>query len=122
MSLISNPHTLQRYLTLTLRISPEGGGGGIGVVKLLSRPMPLFHRTTAMARPATSQMMVDSAGINHHATPEVRPVAIGRAEGLAEALDDRGVRHATAFAHRLQPVPATGALELIEQCRHQART
>jgi hypothetical protein len=77
VSLISNPHTLQRYLTLTLRISPEGGGGGIGVVKLLSRPMPLFHRRTAMARPATSQMMVDSAGINHHATPEVRPVAIG---------------------------------------------
>src|SRR4029079_12791312 len=29
------------------------------------------------ARPATSQMMVDNAGINHHATPEVRPVAIG---------------------------------------------
>ena len=34
MSLISNPHTVQRYLTLILRISPAGGGAGIGVVKL----------------------------------------------------------------------------------------
>lgn len=72
VSLISSPQTLHRYLTLTLRISPEGGGGGIGVVKLRSRPIPLFHRTRPIARPATSQMMVDRAGINLQATPEVR--------------------------------------------------
>jgi hypothetical protein len=52
--------------------------------------MPLFHRTTAMARPATSQMMVDSAGINHHATPEVRPDAIGLAMSFGRAKADLG--------------------------------
>ena len=32
VSLISRPQTLHRYRTFTLRISPEGGGGGSGVV------------------------------------------------------------------------------------------
>ncbi len=41
----SKPHMVQRYLTLILRISPAGGGAGIGVVKLRSMPIPLFHRT-----------------------------------------------------------------------------
>jgi hypothetical protein len=63
VSLISSPQTLQRYLTLTLRSSPAGGGGDIGAEKLRSRPVPLFHRTKPMARPAKSQRIVDSAGI-----------------------------------------------------------
>src|SRR5690606_36694403 len=39
----------------------------------------------------------------------------------AEALDDGGVGHATALAHRLQAVAPTGALELVEQGGQQLR-
>ena len=37
----------------------------------------------------------------------------------SESLDDRDVRLAAALAHGLQPVAAAGALELVEQGRHQ---
>src|SRR4029077_6927726 len=63
VSLISRPHTLHRYLTLTLRSSPAGGGGGIGGVRLLSRPMPLFHRRRASARPTSTHTIAERAGI-----------------------------------------------------------
>src|SRR4051794_39609790 len=39
---------------------------------------------------------------------------------VLQALDDRGVGHAAALAHRLQAVTAAGALELVEQRRHEA--
>ena len=39
--------------------------------------------------------------------------------GSAEALDDRDVGLAAALAHRLQAVAAAGALELVEQRRHE---
>ena len=42
--------------------------------------------------------------------------------GLAEAFDDGGVGHASAFAHRLQPEAAAGALEFVDQRRHQTCT
>ena len=73
VSLISSPHTLHRYLTLTLRSSPAGGGAGIGVMKLLSRPIPLFHRIKP--RRQTGQHPHDRRQRRHHpqATREVRP-------------------------------------------------
>src|SRR3954470_17871755 len=37
----------------------------------------------------------------------------------AEALDDGGVGHAAALAHRLQAVTAAGALELVHQRGHE---
>ena len=47
-----------------------------------------------------------------------RPIS-GPKTGYAEALDDGGVGHAAALAHRLQAVAAAGALELVEQRGHQ---
>jgi len=38
-----------------------------------------------------------------------------------DALDDRGVCHSAALAHRLEAVATTGALELIEQRGHEPR-
>src|SRR5579862_2851722 len=49
--------------------------------------------------------------------PRPRPLP-----GLAEALDDRRVRHAAALAHRLEAVATSAALELVEERRHQAGT
>ena len=43
--------------------------------------------------------------------------AVGRL--LAETLDDRGVGESAALAHRDQSVAAAGALELVEQGRHE---
>jgi hypothetical protein len=43
------------------------------------------------------------------------------AAASAEALDDRGIRLATALAHGLQAIPAAGALELVQQLGHQDR-
>src|SRR3954471_22190441 len=40
----------------------------------------------------------------------------------AQALDDRGVGHAAALAHRLETPAAAGALELVEQGGHQPAT
>ena len=45
---------------------------------------------------------------------------VRRARGELQALDDGGVGHAAALAHRLQAVAAAGALELVEQRRHEA--
>ena len=39
----------------------------------------------------------------------------------SQSFDDRGVGHAAALAHRLQAVAAAGALELVQQRRHQPR-
>src|SRR3954468_21203789 len=41
------------------------------------------------------------------------------ARGLGQALDDGGVGLAAALAHRLQAVAAAGALELVQERRHQ---
>ena len=60
--LSSSPQTLQRYLTLILRISPGGGGAGIGVVMLRNMPIPVFHRTYAKTNAQPTQMTVDKAG------------------------------------------------------------
>jgi hypothetical protein len=38
---------------------------------------------------------------------------------IAKALDDGGVGHAAALAHRLEAVAAAGALELVEQGGHE---
>src|SRR5690349_25088235 len=48
--------------------------------------------------------------------------AAGSPPGLAEALDDRRVCHAAAFAHGLQTEAAAAALELVDERRHQPRT
>src|SRR3954447_3418124 len=40
---------------------------------------------------------------------------------LLQTLDDRDVGLTATFAHRLQPVPAAGAFELVQQCGHQPR-
>src|SRR5690554_1275026 len=42
--------------------------------------------------------------------------------GASHPLDDRGVGHATALAHRLEAVPAAGPLQLVEQGGHEACT
>jgi hypothetical protein len=39
--------------------------------------------------------------------------------GSSQALDDRHVGLPSAFAHRLQPVAATGALQFVEQRSQQ---
>ena len=41
---------------------------------------------------------------------------------LAESLDDGGVGHPAALAHRLQAVPAAALLESIHKCGHDAGT
>src|SRR5207237_393583 len=43
-----------------------------------------------------------------------------RAGHLSQAFDDGGVGHPAAFAHGLQAPAATGALELVEESRHEA--
>jgi hypothetical protein len=62
VNLISKPQTVHRYFTLILRISPAGGGSGMGVVMLRSMPKPLFHRTIPIKRPRATQMIVERAG------------------------------------------------------------
>src|SRR4051812_45087293 len=61
-------------------------------------------RTQARARPQDARTCCDGA------------------RGLGQALDDGGVGLAAALAHRLQPVAAAGALELVQQRRHQPGT
>src|SRR5215211_4424196 len=58
--------------------------------------------------------------------PDAPPVTIPEAScrsrrGISHPLDDRGVGQSAALAHDLQPVPATGSLELVQQRRHQLR-
>ena len=43
-----------------------------------------------------------------------------RRSRLTQTLDDRGVGHAAALAHRLQPVPPATLLEGVDQCGHDA--
>ena len=62
VSLISNPHTLQRYFTFNLRISPAGGGGGGEEPIVRMNPMPVFHRAQPTATPQATQMTVEKAG------------------------------------------------------------
>src|SRR4029079_10907169 len=57
---------------------------------------------------------------NNQSTSTMTPPGYDRAGRDLQALDDGGVGHAAAFAHRLEAVPAAGALELVEQRRHQA--
>jgi hypothetical protein len=42
--------------------------------------------------------------------------------GLAQSLDDGGVGHAAALAHRLQPVPTAPLFKRIHKCGHDAGT
>jgi hypothetical protein len=100
VSLISKPHTLHRYLTLTLRSSPAGGGGAIGVVKLRSRPMPLFHRTKASASPATSQMRVDRAGTTLRLPLRLEPshAAIGSLAAIHRTTSAGSIRRSSISA------------------------
>src|SRR4051812_10968664 len=44
-----------------------------------------------------------------------------RSRGSAQALDDGGVGQAATLAHRLQPVTAAGALQLVEERGHELR-
>jgi hypothetical protein len=41
---------------------------------------------------------------------------------LAEPLDNGGVGHAAALAHRLQPVPTAALFKRIHKCGHDAGT
>jgi hypothetical protein len=41
---------------------------------------------------------------------------------LAEPLDDGGVGHPAALAHRLQPIPTAALFERIDECGHDAGT
>src|SRR5436309_2491859 len=41
--------------------------------------------------------------------------------GSSEPLDDGGVGETAALAHRLQSVPAAGALEIVQQRGHEPR-
>jgi hypothetical protein len=45
-----------------------------------------------------------------------------RIVALAEPLDDGGVGHPAALAHRLQPIPTATLFESINECRHNAGT
>ena len=56
--------------------------------------------------------------------PGYRPVHAGevRPTGLAQALDDGGVRHAAALAHRLQPIASAALLKCVDQRSHNACT
>ncbi len=58
----SVPHTLQRYRTLILRISPDGGGGGIDEVIDRSMPNPIFQVKRMMTRPMPTHTNVLKAG------------------------------------------------------------
>ena len=63
MSLISNPHTVQRYFTFNLRISPAGGGGGGGAPIVRRKPIPVFHRSHPTNTPAATQITGEKAGM-----------------------------------------------------------
>ena len=58
----STPHTLQRYRTLILRISPDGGGGGMLVVIDFNMPKPNFHVTRKINTPTAHHTKVPHAG------------------------------------------------------------
>ncbi len=94
----STPQTPQRYRTLILRISPEGGGGGSEVVMERNMPIPTFQINKNSTTPPKNQMMVENAGI------------------YLEALNDGGIGHAATFAHGLQTKASTSALKFIQEC------
>jgi hypothetical protein len=47
---------------------------------------------------------------------------LGGEAALAQTLDDGGVGHPAALAHRLESVTTTALLQRINQCCHDART
>ena len=61
MSLISRPHTLQRYLTFTRRISPAGGGGGSAVDMLRRMPVPANHKKKNKMTAPSHHTMVEKS-------------------------------------------------------------
>ena len=58
----SSPHSEHRYLTLTLRNSPSGGGSGSGVVIERSMPVPTNHSTKNNPRAPSHNMNVENVG------------------------------------------------------------
>ena len=64
VSLISRPHTLQRYLTFTLRSSPAGGGVDMGAEKLRQQASAAFPQDHADDQ--TSDEPEDCGQGRHH--------------------------------------------------------
>src|ERR1700738_1440387 len=67
--------------------------------------MPTRLITRTATNPMTSFSTMSCSGYG------ARAPCVGR----SEAFDDGGVGHAAALAHRLQPVPAAGPLQLADQ-------
>ena len=91
------------------RISPGGGGGGVGLVIDFSIARPAFQMPKNKSPPPAHQMMVPKEGM-----------FVSFSVCSAEAFDDGGVGHAAAFAHCLQTVATTGALKFVQQRGHEA--
>jgi hypothetical protein len=72
----SVPHTLQRYRTLILRISPDGGGGGIDEVIDPNMPNPNFQVYRMISRPTPTHTKVPKAG--NASMPEMYWLKISR--------------------------------------------
>src|SRR5688500_5338959 len=121
-----------RYDSLTLRSSPGGGGGSTGRAKPRSTAKPIFIITAAaivatmtaptLAFVTTHAATANTASQNSAPRESFTPPAYGSvcdaSAGLVrlrDPFDDGGVGHAAAFAHGLEAVAATGALELVEQ-------
>src|ERR1700728_1843849 len=83
----------------------------MGLVRLTG--LAVRYPITRLAHTRTSQHTMGHNG--------PRVAASSGAAASAEALDDGGVGLAAALAHRLQPVTATAALELVQHLGHQDR-
>src|SRR5271170_2704613 len=51
----------------------------------------------------------------------LRPAGPGLRSRLAQPLDDGGVRHPAALAHRVQPIATAALFERVDECGHDPR-
>ena len=87
-----------------------------------AEPRSSCRSATTIRAPNAASCRADASPM-----PDAPPVTIAGSAAQVKTrhrhdpLDDRGVGQAAALAHRLQAVAAAGALELVEQRRHQLR-